>query len=850
MPLVRGLERYLRERGLFHQGKISSNLQNATIAIDGYHWMKTCTDIGKEAMQPVVSSTALRTQRMVDGAVNQLLKAGAKCTFVFSGIPATPLNPPRVYSNQEVLKKRQEAWRALRQGNDRTAAALFSESHNFLSQAQVDKVRESIQTNPAAAAAGRGDRPQVDVLTAPSNSFAQLFWMEVNGYADCVFAPLEALQYPIRFLITKIDSKTGAIEWVEAKQVLASLNLDHAKFLDLCLLAGRHPCPTFEAVQTHPKRFFFKNAHEAILKKESGEKLIQAFLEKDSDEEEGQDIEEYLSTFRRVKSSISSCPIVSFGCKLKSINSLANERMRSECYGLQLPRLVLQLLGQGVLWPRSLSPIVLGFETTHPPFVDSEEAVKLYETLLKIRMEGYSMGCNGMLALLKIQQGNGATQSEDDVKNYAKSIAFRSWFAPTTPSLIALRSSSSSSSSSDENEFLSLPSSSMSSSAADSLCLTTLLSVWDDADAAHADDDEGARGNKETNNDKDNRVVVAAFIKAVKLKLFKVFGVIDTAGRVTELGERIAACLVKGYEKQKDNEDHDDNSKRLRKQLSSCHLENLLVLSILDKAGCIHGSPITLVAPGRTQKIFFDSKTRQESKGLRLASRLASFVQCQVNDEKLGSSKGGRSGWRGPVDRELAAFREMLEMAWNTCQIVTQNALIAQLACDFHHTSGGLRSGQMSASRVEAISSLLPFKNPPQAFGGIFVKTALEVSWNLSSRTETISEAQKALPALAKGLPTLSNNIGLFFNVARRYLSGPSLQESHAAPDDRKIIHEKTTSHSHAHGEHCTHEHVEKVKEEKEEDKRQNDSSSPVAAPSLIAEAAKILRSLCEGINS
>jgi len=127
---------------------------------------------------------------------------------------------------------------------------------------------------------------------------------------------------------------------------------------------------------------------------------------------------------------------------------------------------------------------------------------------------------------------------------------------------------------------------------------------------------------------------------------------------------------------------------------------------------------------------------------------------------------------------------------------------------------------------------------------------ALEVSWNLSSRTETISEAQKALPALAKGLPTLSNNIGLFFNVARRYLSGPSLQESHAAPDDRKIIHEKTTSHSHAHGEHCTHEHVEKVKEEKEEDKRQNDSSSPVAAPSLIAEAAKILRSLCEGINS
>mmetsp|Transcript_388 Transcript_388/g.569 ORF Transcript_388/g.569 Transcript_388/m.569 type:complete len:193 (-) Transcript_388:120-698(-) len=190
----------------------------------------------------------------------------------------------------------------------------------------------------------------------------------------------------------------------------------------------------------------------------------------------------------------------------------------------------------------------------------------------------------------------------------------------------------------------------------------------------------------------------------------------------------------------------------------------------------------------------------------------------------------------------------MLEMVWNTCQIVTQNALIAQLACDFHHTkrnaSGGLRSAEMSAVRVGAISSLLPFKMPPQAFGGIFVKTALEVSWDLSSRIETIAEAKKALPALAKGLPNICSDIGLFFNIAQRFLSGPSLHELHADQDDREIIHGKT-SHSRTDEEQCPHGHVEKVKVGKE---KKDSSSSPVVTPALIAEAAKILRSLCAGI--
>eukprot|EP00954_Amorphochlora_amoebiformis_P003228 251971-Amorphochlora_amoeboformis.AAC.1 len=50
MP-VRGLQRYLKDRGLFHSGRPSEILKDSTLAIDAYYFLQRSTRLLQEPMQ-------------------------------------------------------------------------------------------------------------------------------------------------------------------------------------------------------------------------------------------------------------------------------------------------------------------------------------------------------------------------------------------------------------------------------------------------------------------------------------------------------------------------------------------------------------------------------------------------------------------------------------------------------------------------------------------------------------------------------------------------------------------------------------------------------------------------------
>eukprot|EP00467_Chlorarachnion_reptans_P011492 CAMPEP_0114524404 /NCGR_PEP_ID=MMETSP0109-20121206/21836_1 /TAXON_ID=29199 /ORGANISM="Chlorarachnion reptans, Strain CCCM449" /LENGTH=749 /DNA_ID=CAMNT_0001705843 /DNA_START=29 /DNA_END=2275 /DNA_ORIENTATION=+ len=701
------------------------------MAIDAFHFLHTCTGVTKEPLQPLVSSCALDTNRIVSKALNSLSELDVTPTFVFNGLSPKPLDPPRVHRNPEAAQRRKEAWQALKQGNEKTAAVLFSEASNYISHAQVEAAQRCL------------DAHKIRWLTAPYQSHGQLFYLEATRNAHCVFGPLEALLFPIRTLVTKLDFSAQEMEYLNLDEVLASLSLTHDQFIDLCLVAGRYPCPTFTPVQTqHPKRFYFKMAHEAILKAGDGRRLVTQTNTKadhsfgtaeektngNENENDGDDElyrEEYLETFERVRGGFTCAPVLAKGCVLALMNAKAAKSAQAKLFGPELPRVVLQLTARGLVWPRSIIPIIHGYSVIHPPLLDSEELATLHTSLARVRSEGSRAARKALLKL-------GAV-------GLAEEIQTTFWYAPSSPTITDLKEDGEEKGGNKRDERLK--------------AMVDLFTSRLNGEKAEGSDNEYARG----------------LISRLSTVMLGLLGVCDAEGEeLTTFGSSLASILF------------DENGSKA----SPSVLESLLLMSLLIRAKkCLHASPITLVnSKGGT---FFDAKTRQESKALRLAARIACFASVGtaggVYEEKKGKGKQGALGKRpADVDMEIVAFRELLHAAWDTCRQVTQHALLSAVAKDARP--------KLSTHVCQLLLSSLPFKEPPVAFGGILIKAALKAAWDIEDASAVQKDARKAMSMLLEAFyDALSMRVGELWGKASKLLKLPHkqfLQESRHHPHD------------------------------------------------------------------
>ncbi|GAB5359959.1 hypothetical protein AAMO2058_000586500 [Amorphochlora amoebiformis] len=581
MP-VRGLQRYLKDRGLFHSGRPSEILKDSTLAIDAYYFLQRSTRLLQEPMQPLVAPNALNSKEIVHKALDPLKKANISAIFVFPGLSAARPSGsgPSLYINPEMSKKRQQAWRALKQGNDQTAAQLFSESHNFATQAQIDNARRHLMD---AIREGGGEEKMTrkgplgegkyEVITSIYHAQAQLLWLEANRHAHCVVAALDSLLFPIRTLITKLDLENDQMEWIEMENVLNSLQLSHSGFVDMCLLAGRFPCPSYAPIQTHHKHFYFKYVHEAIKKHKTAESLIEAYKESKSHNPD------YLDTLQRVKSQLRGLPVIGPGATIQPLNTLMDPKTQIDLFGPPLPRVAIQLLAKGVVWPRSVSGIVHGYENIHPPFVDSEEAVTLHKYLTRVRAGFLSLGRESLIRLWENQEKNDVKKSALTFK-YPDRLQTCLWF-------------------------------SVSSVVERSLCSPPRVSVYPKLSAAP----------------KQLLAVVKTILGedckdqnllSLCMRVVQVLGLFDTNWKPTPMG---VACS---------------------KATCRLEIEALVLLHLLAQSGCVHGKAISLVTP--SGKIFIPQKTQREPKGLRLAARLASLLPLNPEISSTKSKTKGWTG--------------------------------------------------------------------------------------------------------------------------------------------------------------------------------------------------------------
>lgn len=735
MPVVRGLERYLRDRGLIRSASVSRVLRGSVVAADAYHWVQNCSDLTQEPMQPLISPTPLSLGPRLTATDAMWQEAGVGTILVFPGLPPRPLDRPSPFSSADNAHKRQVAWRSLRQGNDRTAAKFFADANRFVTPELSDGVREwAAARNSQVGEKKARESGILDAFVSPYHAYAQLFWLEAKGFANCVFAPLDALVYPVRRLVTRINIKSDECEYVDMQEMLDSLQLNHSQFIDLCLIAGRYPCSSLRSVQPNPRRFFFKHCHEAILKLKTAEAVVNS-----CSESEDQDPKNYLKRLDVVRRSIRrNCALGPGGALVAIGREVTQNEEKSKTlgeagdgsdpvFGIEPPSRIIKLIARGLLWPGGIAPLLLGggVSVVNAPAFDSDEAALLNKYLAGIRGKG--------LARLRSALVRSGVPTDQLPK---KSQTFL-WFARARPVVTEFGAASGDAKADSR----------LNAGGEDLPAQTRALASVLAGSAPESTPLQGApKGAAKT------------VLEDCTLRMLATLGLCDEKTcQLTKRGTQMLDAIREKLDK-KSGRGSDVTPKAI--------LERLLLLQVLLDANAITPSTLSLVGPGG--KIQSDSQSRKNPREVRIASRMACAAAAPAPRELP---------WTGPVDRDLAAFGEMTAAATRCLRVLAQ-VCMASAVLD--------SEAPVDAEFCSILDTYLPFASARvDNTAAVLLKQAV-----LASASVSVADVVKGVGDLCPEIQTPIDTLAAcaeFFGLAKGLLQSSRLFEDSSDDCERAL---------------------------------------------------------------
>lgn len=641
MGVIRGLDRYLRDRRLVHSTPLGE-FRGCVMGVDAVAWFKA-TPVVKEALLSAVGGPPIALGRALRSQMEALGRAGIRPLFVFGGLippkrggasapKATSARGHRPQQHQppatsKASAKRHEAWQAHEDGQTRTASYLFAQSGGYVSldvqQAVLRALRE----------AGLGGSH----FRSPYAAASQLAWMTARpqSYAHAAFGGLELLMYGVPRVV--LEMKGGRAEWVSLPEVLSALGLTHDQFVDMCLLAGYGRCRTFDPVVDENRRFEFGRAREYVLAHGSADAAVAATLVSSAG---------YLGMLRRSRVLVRHGHVLQPGCVCAPMVPPAGDLDRellAAAVGPSFPPEVYAALVKGAASPQVLNNLLNGVLVDSAPAVDSREYAAFLDFVAPLRRATFCAmhhalrrrGCETGRAVANRRWYDPAATStlfSADVAAPAGDAADALFAAgPGAPARAALARAAAAAAPAVSGAYGALAP------------LALLGGGGAAAASAVADADPLAEA----------AVALLALTGFVELPPAEAE---DGTVAPTELG-RAALAAGAGSGAAAD--------------------EALLLATQLVRAGALTGEPVSLLTP--EGRVFYASVPSSDGRvPLSRPARLVAQV-CSLCPLRCAPAPGAPdSGWAGPVDRELAAFGAVAKALQRCARNLVESLALAQ----------------------------------------------------------------------------------------------------------------------------------------------------------------------------
>ncbi|MES1917113.1 MAG: hypothetical protein MHM6MM_008872, partial [Cercozoa sp. M6MM] len=232
MVAVRGLEGWLRQRQLVRKEPFDA-LKGMRIGVDAFQWIRASTFLD-ESLSSALGGRLLALEKNVAAELAELHGAEVTPLVVFGGLAQSKKTKSPLASSRakKFLEKRQDAWKAFESGKLRTAQQLFAQLGGYVSVGLQNRIFDMLQ------------RRGISCLRAPFSASAQLACFAKQQFVHAVFGGLELLLMQVQRVIVTMNVREKYIEWVSLEDVLNELKVDHATFVQLCLVAGFDSCRT------------------------------------------------------------------------------------------------------------------------------------------------------------------------------------------------------------------------------------------------------------------------------------------------------------------------------------------------------------------------------------------------------------------------------------------------------------------------------------------------------------------------------------------------------------------------------------------------------------------------------
>ena len=253
-----------------------SALKDTRLGIDAQQWFRTLLDDPKHR-EPCVSVTGgapLHTYPVMEAQLRTLEAHKIKPVFVFQGLSPVkkerPFLGPLPDVHQTRLRMRDQGWERYVRGDQEGAIETFANSSSVQPSDLSNQIHRLFRQR------------QVEYLVAPYLSWAQLIYLERHpkNYIHSICGSNELLMFDgVERVILGFDFDRNVIRFVTKQAILTDLMVTSEQFLDICIIAGFDPSPTFPFFNLAQPEYHFRQAVELVRQYRQGISAVQAYAD-------------------------------------------------------------------------------------------------------------------------------------------------------------------------------------------------------------------------------------------------------------------------------------------------------------------------------------------------------------------------------------------------------------------------------------------------------------------------------------------------------------------------------------------------------------------------------------------